>query len=314
MKLQQLRYLVGIAREGFQRVAGGEPAWYLAAGNQQADPDAGDRARRRSLDPPQQPHPRADRGRRGDHRAWRSARSGRRTISSASRGVHAKRAAGRLVIATTHMYARYVLRPVIKDFMQSHRRCNSSCARASLDDRAMGRRRRSRHRHQRTIARRAPGPGVSPVRRAPAQRVRAQAASAGAGEASDARRDRPVPDHHARPRHGRRTEGHGCFAAARIKPNIVLSAIDADVVKSYVELGLGIAVLLTVAYRAGARSRAARDRAPPTCFEPTTPHIVLRHGKYLTGLHARIHRPAVAAMSGAVGFATRSRPRAVLTR
>ena len=26
---------------------------------------------------------------------------------------------GRLVIATTHMYARYVLRPVIKDFMQS---------------------------------------------------------------------------------------------------------------------------------------------------------------------------------------------------
>src|ERR1019366_5863059 len=38
------------------------------------------------------------------------------------------------------------------------------------------------------------------------------------------------------------------FQAARITPNIVLSALDADVVKSYVELGLGIAVLLSVAF------------------------------------------------------------------
>ena len=32
-----------------------------------------------------------------------------------------QKGAGRLVIATTHMYARYVLRPVIKDFVQCHR-------------------------------------------------------------------------------------------------------------------------------------------------------------------------------------------------
>src|SRR5215510_4318 len=31
-----------------------------------------------------------------------------------------QKGAGRLVIATTHMYARYVLRPVIKDFIASH--------------------------------------------------------------------------------------------------------------------------------------------------------------------------------------------------
>ena len=38
------------------------------------------------------------------------------------------------------------------------------------------------------------------------------------------------------------------FARAGIKPNVVLSAVDADVTKAYVERGLGIAVLATVAF------------------------------------------------------------------
>ena len=35
------------------------------------------------------------------------------------------------------------------------------------------------------------------------------------------------------------------FEAAGLKPSVVLSALDADVVKSYVELGLGVAILST---------------------------------------------------------------------
>ena len=38
------------------------------------------------------------------------------------------------------------------------------------------------------------------------------------------------------------------FARAGLKPNVVLSAVDADVTKAYVERGLGIAVLATIAF------------------------------------------------------------------
>jgi LysR family cys regulon transcriptional activator len=72
------------------------------------------------------------------------------------------------------------------------------------------------------------------------------------------------------------------FAAARVKPNVVLSAIDADVVKSYVELGLGIAILLTLAFEPE-RDRELRVISAAHLFQGTTPHIVLRRGKYLPG-------------------------------
>jgi hypothetical protein len=41
-------------------------------------------------------------------------------------------------------------------------------------------------------------------------------------------------------------------SSAQVNPKIVLSSIDADVVKSYVEFGLGIAVQLSVAYERNA--------------------------------------------------------------
>jgi LysR family transcriptional regulator, cys regulon transcriptional activator len=72
------------------------------------------------------------------------------------------------------------------------------------------------------------------------------------------------------------------FEAAGITPNVVLSALDADVVKSYVEVGLGIAILLSVAYEPD-RDRELRAIAASHLFGPTTPHVVLRYGKYLPG-------------------------------
>ncbi|HET9663295.1 MAG TPA: LysR substrate-binding domain-containing protein, partial [Burkholderiales bacterium] len=70
------------------------------------------------------------------------------------------------------------------------------------------------------------------------------------------------------------------FAEARIRPNVVLSAIDADVVKTYVELGLGIAILPSIAYepRRDTRLRAI-DAAK--LFEPTIACIELRRENYL---------------------------------
>jgi DNA-binding transcriptional LysR family regulator len=99
------------------------------------------------------------------------------------------------------------------------------------------------------------------------------------------------------------------FAAARIKPNVVLSAIDADVVKSYVELGLGIAVLLSVAYEPE-RDRELRVLDAAHLFRGTTPQIVLRHGKYLPGyMHDFIGRLAPQWDRPAIEAAMRSKPR-----
>ena len=61
---------------------------------------------------------------------------------------------------------------------------------------------------------------------------------------------------------------------------IVLSALDADIVKSYAELGLGVVVLLTVAFESDRELRAINVAHQ---FQPTTFHIVLRQGKYLLG-------------------------------
>ena len=70
------------------------------------------------------------------------------------------------------------------------------------------------------------------------------------------------------------------FEAARIKPNIVLSAIDADIVKCYVELGLGVAILLSIAYEPERDRKLAVIRASHL-FEPTITQIIVRNGKYL---------------------------------
>jgi LysR family cys regulon transcriptional activator len=70
------------------------------------------------------------------------------------------------------------------------------------------------------------------------------------------------------------------FAEAKIEPNIVLTAIDADVIKTYVELGLGIAILPSVAYEP-ARDRSLQAIDAHKLFEPTITRIELRRENYL---------------------------------
>ena len=70
------------------------------------------------------------------------------------------------------------------------------------------------------------------------------------------------------------------FGKARIEPNIVLSAIDADVIKTYVELGLGIAILPSIAYEPSRDRRLAAIDASHL-FEPTITHIAIRRDSYL---------------------------------
>lgn len=71
------------------------------------------------------------------------------------------------------------------------------------------------------------------------------------------------------------------FEKQRLTPKIVLSATDADVIKAYVASGLGVAILQGMAYDPKADTGI---RAVPVdhLIAPSTTHIMLRSGKYLT--------------------------------
>ena len=72
------------------------------------------------------------------------------------------------------------------------------------------------------------------------------------------------------------------FASQGLKPKIVLSAIDTDVIKAYVELGLGIAIVAKLAYDAG-RDAQIRAIDASHLFEPNTIQLGVRRNDYLRG-------------------------------
>lgn len=72
------------------------------------------------------------------------------------------------------------------------------------------------------------------------------------------------------------------FEKAHIEPNIALTAIDADVIKTYVELGLGIGILAEIAF-IPERDRHLRKITATHLFKANTTHIAIRKNEYLRG-------------------------------
>jgi len=72
------------------------------------------------------------------------------------------------------------------------------------------------------------------------------------------------------------------FADAGQSPDIVMSALDADVIKTYVELGLGIGIIASMAFDP-ARDSALTLLDSTHLFEPNTTVIAARKGHYLRG-------------------------------
>jgi DNA-binding transcriptional LysR family regulator len=70
------------------------------------------------------------------------------------------------------------------------------------------------------------------------------------------------------------------FAREGIEPNVVITAVDVDVIKAYVGAGLGVSIIPTLAYekKADVNLRAIDLRH---IFPITTTNIVIRRGKYL---------------------------------
>lgn len=72
------------------------------------------------------------------------------------------------------------------------------------------------------------------------------------------------------------------FQAKNLTPNIVLTAIDADVIKTYVELGLGIGIIAHMAY-IPERDKHIRMIEAGHLFQPSTTRIAVRKNEYLRG-------------------------------
>jgi LysR family cys regulon transcriptional activator len=79
-----------------------------------------------------------------------------------------------------------------------------------------------------------------------------------------------------------RSKINQAFEARGLEPNVVFTALDSDVIKTYVELGLGIGLITSVAFDP-MRDSNLRAVDAAHLFEPSTTRIGIRRGSYLRG-------------------------------
>ncbi len=72
------------------------------------------------------------------------------------------------------------------------------------------------------------------------------------------------------------------FAQQGLALNLVLSAMDADVIKTYVELGMGVGIIASIAYDEG-RDPTLRAIDAGHLFATNVTHLGIRRGSYLRG-------------------------------
>jgi LysR family cys regulon transcriptional activator len=79
-----------------------------------------------------------------------------------------------------------------------------------------------------------------------------------------------------------RSKINQAFEARGINPTVALTAIDADVIKTYVELGLGVGIVAYMAFNPD-RDRQLRALDASHLFESSTTHMGIRKNTYLRG-------------------------------
>jgi LysR family cys regulon transcriptional activator len=70
------------------------------------------------------------------------------------------------------------------------------------------------------------------------------------------------------------------FAAAGVTPDIVLTAMDSDVIKQYVSLGMGVGIVASMAFDHG-RDQGLRAVEASHLFAPNVTRLAVRRGSYL---------------------------------
>src|SRR5207247_7435725 len=79
-----------------------------------------------------------------------------------------------------------------------------------------------------------------------------------------------------------RTAINAAFAAKRLQPNVVLTALDSDVIKTYVELGMGAGIVAQMAYDSE-KDQAFEMLDASHLFAASTTRLALRRGVFLRG-------------------------------
>lgn len=89
----------------------------------------------------------------------------------------------------------------------------------------------------------------------------------------------PLVSYH--PSFSGRTRVDQAFAARKLKPNIVLEAIDADVIKTYVRLGLGVGIVAELAVRDDPPGGELVSRPVGHLFGQSITRVAFKRGAYL---------------------------------
>jgi LysR family transcriptional regulator, cys regulon transcriptional activator len=89
------------------------------------------------------------------------------------------------------------------------------------------------------------------------------------------------------------------FTEAGVTPDVVMSALDADVIKTYVEVGLGVGIIASMAFDA-ARDVGLKSLDASHLFPPNTTRIAVRRGHYLRGYAYRFLEECSPALTQAV--------------
>jgi LysR family cys regulon transcriptional activator len=79
-----------------------------------------------------------------------------------------------------------------------------------------------------------------------------------------------------------RSQINAAFAARGLEPNVVLTALDADVIKTYVELGMGVGIVAQMAFDP-AKDGAFEKLDANHLFAPSTTRLALRRGVFVRG-------------------------------
>ncbi len=194
---------------------------------------------------------------------------------------------GKLVVATTHTQARYVLPPVVTQFKRAFPKVHLELQQASPKE---------------IVALLQAGEadiGIATEALEGAQDIVSfeyhrwhHTVIVPEGHAlEDARpltleavADHPIVTYHAGYTGRHRIDE--TFAAHGLETDIVLSALDADVIKTYVELGLGIGIVASVAVN-GERDHGLKALDSQGLFEENVTLLAVRQGHYLRGFAYR---------------------------
>ena len=80
-----------------------------------------------------------------------------------------------------------------------------------------------------------------------------------------------------------RSQINSAFDAAGLVPNVVLTALDSDVIKTYVEMGLGVGIIAKMAWDPVRDAGAFEQLDAAHLFAPSITRIALRRGTFLRG-------------------------------